>query len=140
MPRPRSIRKEISFSPKEFQILEKAAQQQNKKFSLFVKQAALSCTQKVFILSDEHPLRTFDLRLKNIANSINAIAQFDPPFKAQHTEQIYYFLDMLQKAVDELKEPLTLENIIRQAITERPDLHAFMRKHLLVAQDDSQNL
>lgn len=140
MPRPRSIRKEISFTPKEFQTLEKAAKEQNKKFSLFVKQAALACTQKVFILSDEHPLRTFDLRLKEIANSINKIAEFDGTFKAQHTQQIYYFLDMLEMAINELKEPLTLENIIKKAIAERPDLHGLMRKYLLAAEHDSQNI
>lgn len=139
MPRPRSIRKEIQLSPSEFKTLEKAAKNHTKKFAIFLKQAALAYTKKVFILPDEHALNTFDMRCKEITNAINMIAQFDPPFKEQHTKQIYNFLDMLEIAVQQLKEPLTLENIIKKAITERPDLHDLMRKHLL-ENHDSQNL
>ena len=140
MPRPRSIRKEIQFSPSELQVLEKAARNHKKKLAFFVKQAALAYTEKVFILPDEQPFRTFDLRFKEITNAINMIAQFDPPFKKQHAEQIYNLLDILEIAVGELKRPLTLEKIIKKAITERPDLHDLMRKHLLAPKYDSQNL
>lgn len=139
MPRSRSIRKEIQLSPSELQTLEKAAKNHQKKFAVFVKQAALAYTKKVFILPDEQPFRTFDMRFKEISNAINMIAEFNPPFKDQHTEQIYNLLDMLEIAIRELKRPLTLENIIKKAITERPDLHDLMRQHLLILHD-SQNL
>ena len=140
MPRPQSIRKEIQLSPSEFQTLETAAKNHHKKVAVFIKQAALAYTKKVFILPDEHALNTFDIRCKEIANAINMIAEFNPPFKEQHTEQIYNLLDMLEIAVRELKHPLSLENIIKKAITERLDLHDLMRKHLLAHNHDSQNL
>lgn len=140
MSRPQSLRKEIQLSPSEFQTLEKAAKNHHKKVAIFIKQAALAYTKKNFILPDEQPFRTFDVRFKEITNAINMIAQFDTPFKEEHTEQIYNLLDMLEIAVRELKHPLTLENIIKKAITQRPDLHDLMRKHLLAPKHDSQNL
>lgn len=126
------IRKEVRMNFDQLERLERAAMNHGMKPTVFLCKAAFAYIDSVFILPDKQQIQSFELRFREIANAINILTQRNQKFDHKDFQMLHDLLDTLERSIVEIfRHPLNLEYVIREAITNHPYLHKWMREKLL---------
>lgn len=118
--RKKKVRKDLYFSPQEFNRLSSLARKHKKPVSKLCKELIFGYMDKQFILPDDQQVRNLELYLRGVTNNINQLVRYIHQRKDLHYEDIV----SIQNQVNEI------EGVISRNFRTPDDLEGFLKNLL----------
>lgn len=116
--RKNNVRKDIYFSPKEFNRLSSLARKNKKPVSRFCKDLIFAYLDKHFVLPDDETVRQLELFLRGATNNLNQLVRYIHQRKELSYQDISYLRDRINE----------MENMISQSLRSPDDLREYLEK------------
>jgi hypothetical protein len=122
--RKKNIRKDIYFTPREFNRLSTLSKQHKKSVSRLCKDLVFAYIDIHFVLPDDEKIRSLELYLRGATNNLNQLVRYIHQRKELSYSDISYLKDMVNmietKVSSALREPDDLEKYLQKVIQQNP--------------------
>jgi hypothetical protein len=125
------IKKEIRLRPAELSLLQEATKRHNSRLTVFIKQAALSYIQGVYILPDDTQIKHFERSLRQVSDAVHYISQRAHEFSDSQFQELQDLITTLEGSLHTIfHKPQRLETLLEEMVKEHPNIHKWVRKQL----------